>query len=346
MKPKLVVLWIGICLSSCAHAPQPEAAPPDSASVLELPGGDGGIGFDDLRYSPTLGRVLVPAGRTGNLDLVDPATGRVTSVPGFGASTSFSGGHGQGTTSVDEGAGLLFAIDRDSKRLAIVDPGRAAIVSTADLGGDPDYVRYVGTTHELWVTEPEAEQIEVFALASGPKPAATRSGQIALRGGPESLVVDGRRGRAYTHLWDGATVAIDLRQRTIVGQWPNGCRGSRGIALDEERGFLFVGCAEGSATVLDVTHDGRELSSAPTGTGVDIIDYDPQLGHLYVPAARSATLTILGVDAQGELSVLGTLPAAEGSHCATTAGKGRVYVGDPKNGRLLVLEDRYPPSTL
>src|SRR5439155_23494671 len=212
------------------------------------------------------------------------------------------------------------------------------------LAADPDYVRYVATTSELWVTEPDAEQIEIFRLPTGKRPGPEHAAVIAVKGGPESLVIDGKRGRAFAHLWDGATVALDLRLRSITARWANGCSGSRGIALDGERGFLFVGCAEGRAVVLDVDHDGKQLSSAATRAGVDIIEYDAARGHLYVPAAKSATLTILGVSAKGELAVLGTLPAAKGSHCATTDGNGHVFVGDPQGGRLLVIADTFPAS--
>src|SRR5207244_1191226 len=46
---------------------------PDGASV-SLPDAGPGIGFDDLQYSPTLHRVLVPGGRSGKLDLIDPGS--------------------------------------------------------------------------------------------------------------------------------------------------------------------------------------------------------------------------------------------------------------------------------
>ena len=42
---------------------------PTGASSVKLPDDAPGIGFDDLRYSSTLRRVLVPAGRSGRLDL-------------------------------------------------------------------------------------------------------------------------------------------------------------------------------------------------------------------------------------------------------------------------------------
>ena len=50
------------------------AALSQAQTSIEIPGGSAGIGFDDLRFAPASGRVLVPAGRTGVLALVDPAT--------------------------------------------------------------------------------------------------------------------------------------------------------------------------------------------------------------------------------------------------------------------------------
>jgi len=62
---------------------------------------------------------------------------------------------------------------------------------------------------------------------------------------------------------------------------PNGCHGSRGIAYDERSEFLFAGCAEGKAVVLDARHDGKVLGTASVGDGVDIID--PVGRHLFIP---------------------------------------------------------------
>jgi DNA-binding beta-propeller fold protein YncE len=351
MNVSLVLLPFLAAIAACTGEPPStvQAASGDRAqtaqsSTIQLPGGEGGIGLDDLRYSRELGRVLVPAGRTGKLDLVDPVTGDITAIGGFGAKDEYAGGHGDGTTSVDEDGGLLFAIDRSSKKVVTVDPKANGIVAGAALAADPDYVRYVAATNELWVTEPDAEQIEIFRLSNDPRADPQHAAVIAVKGGPESLVIDAKRGRAFAHLWSGTSVAIDLHQRAIVARWPNGCSGSRGIALDEARGFLFVGCAEGRAVVLDVDHDGKELSHAPTGSGVDIIDYDAQRGHLYIAASKSATLTILGLSGTGALTVLGTFDAAKGSHQATTDGSGRVFVGDPNKGRLIVITDPFPPS--
>jgi hypothetical protein len=231
----------------------------------------------------------------------------------------------------------------------VIDPRARKIVARARLAGGPDYVRYVAATRELWVTEPGDDRIEVFALsppAPDRPPAPAHAAFIPIRGGPESLVIDGKRGRAYTHRWKRDTLAVDLRARRIAATWPAGCGAPRGIALDETRGILLIGCEAGEATALDVDHDGKLLSTAKGGRGVDIIAYDAARRHLYLPGDESATLAIIDVGAsdRGALTVLGTLPTAAGAHCATTDGAGTVYVCDPARGRLLMVRDPYPAS--
>jgi DNA-binding beta-propeller fold protein YncE len=164
------------------------------------------------------------------------------------------------------------------------------------------------------------------------------SGFIDVSGGPESLIIDHSQARAYTHLWRGVTVAIQLKDHSIVARWPNGCEGSRGIALDEKRGFLFAACDEGRLSVLD-SNTGKILGKAFSGDGVDIIAYNPKLGHVYLPGEESATMAIIGVSPAGSATVLRTVQIVKGAHCATVDDRGQVYICDPSHGRLLVFKD-------
>lgn len=312
-----------------SKAPPPQAA---TASIV-MPGAKSGIGFDDLRFSPTLGKLLVPAGATGRLDLIDPTTRAVTSIEGFSTT-------GAGITSVDEDSGLLFVSDRTARELAVVAPGSNKIVARAPLASGPDYVRHVAATDELWVTEPDKSRIEVFHLPAGGAP--QHIAFVAVAGGPESLVIDGKRGRAYSNLWTDQTLAIDLKKHTVLAQWPNGCKDSRGLAFDEARGLLFVACAEGKVSALDVDHGGAVLGSTPTSTGVDIIDYNAELAHLYVVGARSGGFDIVGVGSKGTLSRLASGRVAKGAHCVVADDKGNAYVCEPKKGRLVVFIDKTP----
>ncbi len=304
------------------------AAPP---KAIELPGGKPGIGFDDLQYSWRLQRVLAPAGRSGNLDLIDPATGKVaTVVTGFSSAKAFDGGHDFGITSVADTGSALAVTDRSTDEIVLVDPGRTKITARAKLAGGPDYVRWVPVTKELWVTEPDADQIQIFSAALEPL------AKIAVKGGPESLAISG--GIAYTHLWDGATVEIDVEKRAITATYKNGCSGSRGIAVDNMHGFVFAGCADGKVTVLQ---KGKIIAQLKPVDGMDIIAWSPAKRHLYLAGSKSADLAIVGVGNDGKLKLLGKGAGASGGHCVTTDDAGHAYVCDPRGGRLVVDADPY-----
>jgi DNA-binding beta-propeller fold protein YncE len=168
---------------------------------------------------------------------------------------------------------------------------------------------------------------------------------VSVPDGPESLVIDAARGRAYSHTWANETLAIDLKTRKVVSTWRNGCRGSRGIALDQKRGLLFAGCAEGKATVVDLA-TGELVSSAPAGPEVDSIGYSASLGHLYVPAGGSGELWIYGVPSDGKLALLGKVSTASDAHTvAFDPGSNAIFVGTPDHGAVLVIRDAFPPSS-
>jgi DNA-binding beta-propeller fold protein YncE len=298
------------------------------------------IGFDDIGYFAALGRVMVPAGASGEIALIDPSSLAVERIRAFESGRDRGAGHGDGVTSADAGTGMIFATDRTSRTLEVFDSHSLRRIGAAPLAGGPDYVRYIATTREVWVTEPSDERIEVFRADQPER--ITHAAFIAIVGGPESLVADTNGGRAYTNLWAGTTLAIDLATREIVARWPNGCRGSRGIALDATRGFVLAGCDEGRVSVLD-RKTGKQLGEARAGAGVDIIAYDATRGRAYVPGADSATMTIVEISDAGRARVLGELPTVKGAHCAATFA-GKVFVCDPSHGAILVLSDPYPLS--
>jgi DNA-binding beta-propeller fold protein YncE len=348
MKTALALLLLAPLAS--AQAPAAPAAPADQAPApvtltaepFPLPGGEGGIGLDDLAFAPGLRQVVVPAGRPGRIDLIDPESRKLREIAGFKKETPAGAQHGGGTTSADEGQGYLFASDRTSLRLEVVDPAKGEIVAGAPLGGSPDYVRYVATTHEVWVTEPDKEGIEIFSLSDAAPPVPTRKAFLAVPGGPESLAIDNRAKVGYANLWKSSTVVIDLATAKVVQTWPNGCVGSRGLALDAPHQRLFVGCAEGGADLLATGHKGAIMDRFRFGAGTDIIAFNPTLGHLYVPAAKTGQMAIVKVTREGEMKLVGTVATAPGAHCAVADDHRQVWVCDPKGGRVLVVRDTLP----
>jgi len=155
---------------------------------------------------------------------------------------------------------------------------------------------------------------------------------------PESLVVDHLRRLAYTNLGHRAA-AIDLASHIIVSTWPNECEKSRGDAIDEPRGFLFVSCSEGKAVVFDLNQKNKEISNLTTDPGVDVISYNPKLSHLYLTSSKNATLSVLEVSAQGQLSLLAHAQADSKSHCVVSDDQDNIWVCDPPRGQLLRYKD-------
>ena len=149
------------------------------AAPVALPSGEPGIGFDDLRFAGDLSELLVPGGRSGNLDIVDPSSERVTAIGGYSTSPTYTGDASFGAASADEGNSLVYVVDRTTGMLSVVDPTSATIVASTALLSTPGYVRYVAPTQELWVTEPGASQIEIFTLTANGAAAPAHAALLA-----------------------------------------------------------------------------------------------------------------------------------------------------------------------
>ncbi|MGA9853485.1 MAG: hypothetical protein WBR15_11220 [Gammaproteobacteria bacterium] len=329
--PGLMLSVAPVMAASTLLAPQ---------AVIHIPGGEHGIGFDDIGYFPQLDKVSIPAGQTGNLVLIDPATGAIAATYPVTKPAAGMRGHEQGTSSAAYGDGYIFASDHGQTEVAVLDARNGTVLTRVKLAGGPDYVRYLASRHELWVTEPRAQQIQVFSVAPGAMPVVTPKTSIHVAGGPEALVFDTALDRGFTNLWKAKTAVIDLKTYKIATEWADSCQGPRGLALDAAKGFLFVGCTEGKVAVLDVNHDGKMLATAKSGAGIDIISYNPKSQHLYIPGAHSASMTIFRVSPSGSLRALAAYRTDKGSHCVTDDGEGTAFVCDPHAGAILEIRDQ------
>lgn len=315
------------------------SAPLAPQAIIKIPGGARGIGFDDIGFAAALDRVTIPAGASGNLVLLDPASDALTVIPGVSTVSAPGESHREGTTSAVYAEGYLFASDHDPDEVVAIDPHTREIIARTPLEGGPDYVRYVARTHEIWVTEPGKQQIQVFKLSVAAKPVLTPETVIHVAGGPESLEIDNRRNHAYSNLWKSKTVEMELTTHKVLAEWPNTCKSSHGIAIDEAHDHVFVACGEGKVVTLAPRDHGKVLATAKAGAGIDIIDYSPRLHHLYVPGARAATLTILDVTPSGSLEPVAVYKTAEHAHCVTSDDAGHVFVCAPRSGEILKIDD-------
>jgi DNA-binding beta-propeller fold protein YncE len=307
------------------------------AGAIGLPGGPP-VGMDYLAYDAGNQRVWVPAGNTGNVDVIDVATGRLTTLGGFATAPARRAGRPpMGPSSATIGDGLVWIGSRGDNRVCAFDARTLGKGACVQLSSMPDGLAYVAATHELWVTTPQDQTVTIVDV-KGQVPG--RPVTIKLAGSPEGFAVDQARGLFYTNLEDhDQTVTIDVKKRTVTATWPSTCGGDgpRGLALDVAQRWLFVACTDGAIT-LDLAKNGKPVGRLRTGGGVDNIDYLASKQRLYVAAGKDATLTIAQVAPGGALSPLATVPTAKGARNAVVDADGTAYVADSAGGQVIVVK--------
>lgn len=316
---------------------------------LPLPGATGLVTLDYFAYEPTHQRIWVPAGNLGAVEVIDARSDQITPIPGFRTAEREIRGRRVvlGPSSASIGDGVVYVGSRADSTICALDTATMKLgdcISSAapaeGLVGAPDAVVYVPLTREVWITRAAPplgiaapdRSLSIFD-ASDPRHLKPK-GKMAVEGSAEGYAVDLKRRRFYTNIEeDGRTLAIDPHARKIVSTWHSGCDEPRGLALDTQRGFLFVACSA-RVIALDLNRDGRVLGSIDTGDGLDNIGYSEAEHRLYAAASVAAKLTVASVDAQGKMQMIATVPTVAGARGVIATSPGHAYLIDPRGGKI------------
>lgn len=325
-----------------------------TVTPLPLPGTNGLVTLDYIAYDHTSRLLWVPAANTGSVDVIDTTTDQIKNVKGFTVAQVKLRGklRPMGPSSVAIGDGVVYIGSRADSKICIIDSRTlklgdciAFAPPSAGLAAAPDGLIYIAATRELWATSgspafgvPAADRS--IKILSATRPGKLRpAGKIPLPGSAEGYAVDNVHGRFYTNLQEtGQTVAIDVHKRAVQSIWRS-CNDPSGVAVDSDRGFVFVACTD-HVLVLDTVHDGRVAGSISTGAGVDNIDYAEDTGMLYVAAAEAAQLTVARIDNSGKPSPVALVPTANGARSVVAGHSGSAYLIDPVGGRILKFEPK------
>ncbi len=293
--------------------------------MVDLPGAADEIGFDDVAYSAELHRILVPARESG-VHFVDPSTGKATRLDYTGSADS-----------VDTDGELLFVLDRASQQIRVVDLDDGRTLSSPSTSSPPDYVRFVEATGELWVSEPAAELIEIFAVEDGGA-GPHRVGSVDVPQGPEGLTLTAAGDTVYAHAGSDV-VAIDTEKGEVTSRWPTGCEETHGFPrVDKSDDLLLASCAsDGKVTLLDA-NDGRWLGEYEIGGGESLPAYSPHSNHFYVRSDPGTKIATLQASRNG-LTLLREVEVPEAGHCMGADDVGRYWTCDKNSGRLLLFRD-------
>src|SRR5213595_2085093 len=340
---------VAVFLVGRAFTQSPTPASDYELKRINLPGATGAVALDYFAHDGATGKLWVPASNTGSVDVIDEKTDAVSQITGFPTGEIERRGKKitVGPTAASIGDGVVYIGNRGNATLCVIDPQTLdrgeCFPASSDHSVTPDGVVYVAKTKELWVTTrpvwsatvDAAKALQVFD-ASDPRHLKWKT-KIPLENLAEGYAVDNRRGLFYTNVEEiGTTVALDVRTHKIVSKWNIGSSDLQGLALDAERGFLFVACGDHVVSV-DAAHDGKILDSLQTGAGLDNIDYSPQRKTLYAAASQTATLSIAEVGDAGKFHLKATVPTVKGAR-GVVAGSGETaYLIDPAEGCILKL---------
>jgi DNA-binding beta-propeller fold protein YncE len=319
------LLWI---LAGCATT-RPDAAPSSGSQAIALPDApDGGSVFMDyVAYDAAHHRVWVPAGNTGDVDVIDTTTQALTRINGFETAEIERDGRKRtvGPSSVTIAGDVVYVGNRAGSKVCSVDASTLTLGACTKLDSMPDGLAWVAATKEVWITTPRDQSIRILG-----------GDKITLDGDPEGYAVDDAHGLFFTNLEDkDRTLAIDVKTKKVVSTWEPGCgtEGPRGLALDHRTNLLMVACTDHVA-VLD---HGKIVSTLATGKGVDNLDYVESRNELFIAAGQAASLTVAKLSPQGTLSVVATLPTAKGARNAVATEDGVAYVPSGLDGAVLVI---------
>jgi DNA-binding beta-propeller fold protein YncE len=313
--------------------------------AVPLPGATGPASLDYIAYEPGKqgGRVWVPVGVTGSVDVLQVVDNTIRRIDGF--KTSEWEVHDEkrvvGPSSVAILHDFAYIGNRATNEVCPISRETLVRGECLSIWTAIDGLAAIDPTHEVWATNPPAEALTV--LEAAPTGRLKVSGIVHVPGKPEGYAVDAMHGLFFTNLEDkGKTVAIDVKTRTVKSVWANQCGkdGPRGVAVDGPRNLVMVACTD-HIEVLDGAHDGAPLSTLATGAGVDAIDYAVATQRLYVAAGKAANLSVLHVGPRGELVVTARVETRDGARNAVVDTTGVAYLADSKEATLLVVS---PPK--
>ncbi len=228
----------------------------------------------------------------------------------------------------------------------------------------------------MWVTEKGLHQIEIFSVSTDGSPEPESTGTISVPNGPEALIIDDQRGLAFTNRPDQSlTDVIQVMTHSVIAQWGSWCSSAKGMAVDENEGYLFVACEEGKLVMMDINNDGYQITSQNYGGELDFVAYNPNLHHVYLPSSASGVVAIFQLqklpvnpgptdapvitpqvnpaaasgaaqspDFKTSLLLLGTADTDINAKCVTTDQNNNIWVCDPNNGQVFIIHDEFPDS--
>jgi DNA-binding beta-propeller fold protein YncE len=214
---------------------------------------------------------------------------------------------------VADDAGLIFVTSTPS-HLVIIDNKSLNEVTRVGTGAAPDGDGWDPVDKIVGVSDQGDGAISLI-----PNSGMGTRAQVRLGVETGNVVYDTMRGRFWITVVNAAPpdqlVAIDpVAAKVITKIDLPGCDGAHGLRLHPDGMSAFIACENNDTLARADLAGGNMVTTAPTGSGPDVMSIDPMLGWLYV-AAESGDLTVFDINKTG-VALIGHDSPGDNSHSA------------------------------
>ncbi len=311
MKSKLIVLLaFTLLLTLTAFAAD---APKYQVTNRFEVGGDGG--WDYLTYDGEAARLFITRGT--HVQIVDTATGKLLGdipdlqgVHGVALASDLGIGaisNGKANTATlfdlktlkktgevktgnkpdailyDPASHLVFTFNGASNNTTVIDPAKAAVVSTIDLGGAPEFAVTDKKGHIFVNIEDKNELVEIDSA----KLAVFAHWPLTGCDGPTGLALDRKNQRLFSVCANGIMTVLDAVSGKLVATAPIG-KHPDAAGYDGKAGYAFSSNGDGTLTVIrQETPDKYSVAqTVPTATGARTLAVDGKSHTIYLVTAK------------------------------------------------------------
>jgi DNA-binding beta-propeller fold protein YncE len=204
--------------------------------------------------------------------------------------------------------GRGFISDGAQGKVIIFDLETLKVTGEAKADNDADCVIYDPSSKRVFVMNGDPHSSTVIDAKSG-----NVVGTIALGGGPEFAVADGK-GTVYINLEDKSElVAVDAATLEIKSRWPLAPAGApTALAMDVRHHRLFSAGRNPQMMVVLDSESGKVIQSFAISSGVDAAAYDPETGMVFV-STREGMVHVFHEDSPDKFSEAETIKTEYGA---------------------------------
>jgi len=273
-------------------------AQPVLPKVLDTISVGGSGGMDYITCDPASHRLYLS--HATRVDVVDYLTKtRVGSIP------NTQGVHG---IALAQEFGRGFTSNGKDNSVTVFDLSNLSIIATIDVQGKkPDGILYEPVTKRVFTFNGGSDNCTAIDAAT-----MKVVGTLALGGGPEAPVADGK-GDIYVNIEDAnEVVRFDAAALTIRARWPLApAQTPTGISMDRTNRLLFIG-GRNQIFVACSADNGKVLANFPIGQGVDGTAFDDATGSIYV-SNKDGSLDVFHEENPSKFTAVGKVQTSPGA---------------------------------